>query len=318
MDSPFDHISPRRTFLKQVGALTAMAALGIGEEAEANPIPMVIGIEAKKLFFKISLGEWSFHKQLQAGTLNNLDFPAKAKNEFGVDAVEYVNVFFMDKAKNQSYLTELRNRCKDVGVSSRIILCDGLGDLADTDPGQRTKSIENHFPWVDAAHFLGCDSIRVNCAGKGTEAEVASAGIDGLNRLSEYASKAKLNVLVENHGGFSSNAKWTASVIRSVNKRNCGTLPDFDNFDISETNWYDRYQGVTELMPFAKYVSAKTVDFDAEGNCTETDYVRMLTIVKAAGYRGYLGAEYEGDKFSEEEGVKATLRLLRKVGEQLN
>lgn len=312
MNAPLDHTSPRRTFLKQVGALTAMAALGIGKEAEATPI-----IGAKKLFFKISLGEWSFHKQLQAGTLNNLDFPAKAKNEFGIDALEYVNVFFMDKAKDKSYLAELRNRCKDVGVKSVIILCDGLGDLANTDSVERKKAVENHFPWVDAAHFLGCESIRVNCSGTGTEAEVAAAGIDGLSRLSEYASKAKLNVLAENHGGISSNGKWMAKVIRSVKMKNCGMLPDFDNFDITPTNWYDRYQGITELMPYAKYVSAKTVDFDAEGNCVETDYVRMLKIVKAAGYRGYLGAEYEGEKLSEEEGVKATLRLLQRVGEQL-
>lgn len=313
MESPLDQTTPRRTFLKTATAWSALTALGIAEAAEAAPT----AIGAKKLFFKISLGEWSFHKQLQKGTLNNLDFPAKAKNEFGIDAVEYVNVFFMDKAKDQSYLAELRNRCKDNGVKSLIILCDGLGDLADTDPAQRTKAIENHFPWVDAAHSLGCHSIRVNCAGQGTEADVAAAGIDGLRRLSAYAQKAKLNVLVENHGGLSSNAKWMVNVIRSVNMKNCGMLPDFDNFDITATSWYDRYLGITELMPFAKYVSAKTINFDAMGNCAETDYVRMLTIVKASGYRGYLGVEYEGDQLSEEEGVKATLRLLQRVGEEL-
>jgi sugar phosphate isomerase/epimerase len=314
MESPIDNTPPRRTFLKQLGAWGALAALGI-EEVDAIPIPIATG--AKKPFFKISLAEWSFNRALKAGTLNNLDFPVKARKDYGLDGVEYVNRFFIDKVKDQTYLAELRNRCKDVGVKSLLIMCDDLGDLAETDAAKRTKTIENHFPWVDAAHFLGCHSIRVNCAGKGTESEVAAAGIDGLRRLSEYARMAKLNVIVENHGGLSSNAKWLANVIRTVSRKNCGTLPDFNNFDMGDGKWYDRYLGVTELMPFAKAVSAKSLDFDALGNCVETDYVRMLTIVKAAGYRGYLGIEYEGDTLSEDEGVKATLRLLQRVGAEM-
>ena len=196
-------------------------------------------------------------------------------------------------------------------------MCDSEGDLADTDPARRTIAVENHYKWVDAAHFLGCHSIRVNCAGKGTPEEVAKTGADGLARLSAYGKQAGLNVIVENHGGYSSNGQWLSGVIKSVGMANCGTLPDFGNVRIAEGNWYDRYKGVEELMPFAKGVSAKSYDFDAQGNCVETDYVRMLKIVKTAGYQGYIGIEYEGDKLSEREGIEATINLLYRAGKEV-
>jgi hypothetical protein len=112
--------------------------------------------------------------------------------------------------------------------------------------------------------------------------------------------------------------------MKAVGMANCGTLPDFGNFCIRRekgdmwespcVEWYDRYQGVEEIMPFAKGVSAKTYRFDAEGNCIESDYARMLPIVKQAGYTGYIGIEYEGSDLSEEQGIRATKALLERVG----
>lgn len=280
---------------------------------------------AAPLFFRISLAEWSLHRMLQAGNLTNLDFPAKAKNDFGIDAVEYVNQFFMDKAKDQAYLADLKQRCDDLGVTSVLIMCDGEGAMADSDAQKRQQAVENHYKWVEAAQFLGCHSIRVNCFGQGSAEEVAQAGADGLRRLSEFAKPANINIIVENHGGYSSDGQWLSGVMRAVDMPNCGTLPDFGNFCVRRENgepWgspcvemYDRYKGVEELMPFAKGVSAKSYDFDVEGNCTETDYARMLPIVKAAGYTGHIGIEYEGDALSEEDGIRATLALLKRVGE---
>jgi len=298
------HLS-RRSFLRRAGSL---AALGL------TALPEWSCMSEPKLFFNISLAEWSFHVSLEAGQMNHLDFPAIARKEFGLDGVEYVNQFFMDKAKDSTYLNELKKRCDDNGVRSLLIMCDSEGDLGDTNAIQRQQSVENHFKWVDAAHILGCHSIRVNCAGKGTAEEVAAAGADGLSRLSEYARQAGLNVIVENHGGFSSNGKWLASVMRAVSMPNCGTLPDFGNFNLGDNTWYDRYLGVEEMMPFAKAVSAKSYNFDDQGNAIETDYVRMLKIVKAAGYTGYIGIEYEGDKLSERDGIRATLNLLKRAG----
>jgi len=278
---------------------------------------------AAGLFFSISLAEWSLHKMLFAKELDHLDFPAKTKNDFGLSAVEYVNQFFMDKANNTAYLAELKKRCDDHGVTSVLIMCDGEGEMADLDKTRRMKAVENHYKWVEAARFLGCHSVRVNCFGIGSEEEVAKAGTDGLRKLSEFAQPLGINVIVENHGGYSSKGTWLTGVISAVGLPNCGTLPDFGNFCVrreQSDRWdspcveeYNRYQGVEEMMPYAKGVSAKAYGFDANGNCVETDYARMLPIVKNAGYTGFIGIEYEGE-WPEEKGIRATKALLERVG----
>ncbi|MBW8685037.1 sugar phosphate isomerase/epimerase family protein [Chitinophaga rhizophila] len=289
---------------------------------------------AKDLFFKISLAEWSFHEALFSGKLKHLDFPAKAKNDFGIEAVEYVNQFFKDKATDKAYLADLKKRCSDNGVRSVLIMVDGEGDMGAMGEKDRNKAVENHYKWVEAAASLGCHAIRVNAAGEGKPENVAKAVADSLQKLSSFANTHNINVIVENHGGSSSNGKWLADVMKQVNMPNCGTLPDFGNFCLNRTKpventpkgWantkcleeYDRYEGVTELMPFAKGVSAKTHDFDADGNCIETDYRKMLKIVKDAGYKGHIGIEYEGTKLSEDDGVRKTLELLKRVGAELS
>lgn len=328
----------RREFLRSIGLLTAgygLTASAMLESCSSKPSTTqsadsttVTTAMKKEIFFKTSLAEWSLHRALQAKQLDNLDFPAKAKNDFGISAVEYVNQFFKDQAKDTAYLTALKKRCDDNGVTSVLIMCDDEGFMADLDAKKRQQAVENHYKWVDAAKFLGCHSIRVNCFGAGSREEVAKAGTDGLRKLSEYGQTAGINVIVENHGGMSSDGQWLSAVITAVGLPNCGTLPDFGNFcvrrekgDMWESKcveWYDRYKGVSELMPFAKGVSAKTYDFDDQGNCVETDFAKMLSIVKEAGYRGYIGIEYEGTKLSEEEGIRATKRLLEKVSGLLN
>lgn len=307
----------RRHFLQQMSGIAAGLSL-LGNDA------LAFG-SSPKPFFKISLAQWSLHKALFAKQLDTLDFPAKAKNDFGISIVEYVNQFFKDKANDTKFLNELLKRCKDNGVSNHLIMCDGEGELGATDEAERIKAVENHYKWVNAAKYLGCATIRVNAAGKGTREEVAKAAADGLGRLCEYAAKEKINVIVENHGSYSSDGQWLASVMKQVNKKNVGTLPDFGNFCIKRdaTNYttclesYDRYQGTKELMPYAKGVSAKTYDFDDNGNCVETDYNKILRIVKDSGFKGIIGIEYEGDKLGEEEGIKKTKALLEKVGATL-
>ena len=261
--------------------------------------------------FKISLAEWSLHKTLREKKLDNLDFAKTAKEDYGIEAIEFVNQFFKDKAKDEKYLAELKRRASDLGVKMLLIMIDDEGDLGNKDDAKRTKAVENHYQWVDAAKFLGCHSIRVNARSTDDYEEAKKLAADGLRRLSEFAAKQQLNVIVENHGGLSSNGKWLSETIKSVGLANCGTLPDFGNFDT-----YDRYQGVAETMPFAKAVSAKSKNFDSEGNETETDYFKMMKIVTGAGYHGYCGIEYEGSKLSEPEGIKATKKLLERVREK--
>ncbi|MHC4775598.1 MAG: sugar phosphate isomerase/epimerase family protein, partial [Planctomycetota bacterium] len=205
----------------------------------------------------------------------------------------------------------------DAGVRSLLIMVDGEGALGDPDATTRSKVVQQHLRWVEAAEFLGCHSIRVNAGSQGTPQEQRDRAADGLRQLTELAAPHELNVIVENHGGLSSNGAWLASVIRQVDHPRCGTLPDFGNFRVAEGEWYDRYQGVEELMPFAKAVSAKSNDFDADGNEVHTDYRRMMRIVLDAGYRGYVGIEYEGEKLGEDEGIAATKALLERVRSEL-
>jgi L-ribulose-5-phosphate 3-epimerase len=268
--------------------------------------------------FNTSLAEWSLHRALENGKLDHMDFPKVARNEFGIDAIELVNTFFKTKATDQRYLTEFKKRAEDLGVRTLLIMCDHEGNVGDAAATERKKAIENHCRWLDAAKFLGCHSIRVNAYSSGTPEEQRKQVAEGLHALSQTAEKLGLNVLVENHGGLSSNAAWLASVVKAVNLPNCGTLPDFGNWKLGDGTEYDRYQGVTELMPLAKAVSAKSKDFDASGNEIHSDYRRMMRIVLAAGYNGHVGIEYSGEQLSEPEGILATKKLLEKVRSELS
>ncbi|MEM1336220.1 MAG: sugar phosphate isomerase/epimerase family protein [Bacteroidota bacterium] len=290
--------------------------------------------------FQISLAQWSFHntflgpkkegywewfvKTLQEspddillGDVDPKDFPGMAA-KFGVNSIELVNTFYYSKVNDQAFWDDFKKRCDAAGVSVGLIMCDALGNLGDADPEARKKTVENHHKWVDIAKFLGAHSIRVNAAGAGSAEEVAANAVDGLKQLGAYGASQGINILVENHGGYSSDGSWLSGVMAQVNMDNVGTLPDYGNFCMERgpeacVNEYDRYKGMAELMPYAKGVSAKSHDFDENGNETSTDFYKMLKIVKDSGFRGYIGIEYEGRVLSEEEGIEATLALLRKA-----
>ena len=304
----------RREFAKQasiaVGAMGAAVSLGCQSLAGGS----------SNSLYAISLAQWSLNRQFFGGKLNALDFAKVTKEEFDLDAIEYVNQFFKDKANDEAYLGQLKSRAADHGVKSLLIMVDGEGSLGHGDTAERNKAVLNHHKWADAAKFLGCHSIRVNAAttGNGSFEEKQKLAADGLRSLSEYGANLGLNVIVENHGGLSSNGAWLAGVMKIVNLPNCGTLPDFGNFNVGDDKWYDRYQGVAELMPFAKAVSAKSHEFDEKGDEVRTDYRRMMNIVLADGYRGYVGIEYEGSKVDAYTGIKKTKQLLEAVRDELS
>lgn len=307
---------PRRKFLSHLLAGTAAcSALTMLPRNSMGCLP-----DEDQPLYQISLAQWSLHRTFFAKKLDPLDFAKVTREEFEIDAVEYVNQFFKDKATDQEYLSELQKRAADHGIQSLLIMIDGEGNLGDPNPQGRKQTVENHKKWVDAAKFLGCHSIRVNAGSSGSFEDQQKQAADGLRMLSEYAKPLGLSVIVENHGGLSSNGKWLAGTIAMVDMENCGTLPDFGNFTINYTTKevYDRYQGVEELMPYAKAVSAKSHAFDAEGNETSTDYRRMMKIVLAAGYRGWVGIEWEGGTPDEYEGIRLTKKLLEKVRAELS
>ena len=300
----------RRDFIKDLGMLTAGAGL-------ASLLPLESFSIGKKETFQISLAEWSLHNTLFAKKLNNLDFPLKAKKDFGIDIVEYVSVFFDGKEKDPAYLKELKNRTDSEGIQNHLIMVDREGNLGDLDSKARLTAVENHYKWVEAAKYLGCKTIRVNAAGKGTAEEVKAAAIDGLGRLTEYGKKHKINVIVENHGGYSSDGKWLSAVIKGVNSPFCGTLPDFGNFGLGNGKEYDKYLGVQEMMPFAKGVSAKSMKFNADGEESDIDYSRMFSIIRAGKWSGIVGIEYSAGAIElEDEGIRKTKALLEKVFKQ--
>jgi sugar phosphate isomerase/epimerase len=271
--------------------------------------------EDNDLFFSISLAQWSLNKALFGGQLDNLDFPEYTKKNFDIHAVEYVNQFF--KSAEKSYITELLKRTEDLGVKNVLIMVDREGNLGEVDETKRKTAVENHYKWVEAAQILGCHSIRVNAGGRGTSEEVAYSATRSLRELSQFAADYGIHVIVENHGGYSSRASWLVSVIRNAGMINCGTLPDFGNFRVSRTENYDMYLGIKELMPLARGVSAKSHEFDEEGNETAKDFYRILKIVKDAGFRGYIGIEYEGRTLDQDAGILATRDLLIKAGKTL-
>jgi sugar phosphate isomerase/epimerase len=335
----------RRNFIKTTGMMALGGLLIPVKRISINSETYKAG----KLDFEISLAEFSFAGQLYSGKMTNMDFPAKAKNEFGIDVVEYVSGFFNEKHTDQNYLKELKKRCDDLGVKNNLIMVDGA-NIADLDPSKRIQAVEKHYAWVDAAKFLGCSTIRVNLgdtskamtgADDDPPAEAAKAAADGYHKLLEYAAKQDMYVIVENHFGNSTDIDWLVGVLKEVNMPNMGLLPDFGNFCRQRTKpltndikgmlgtkcikEYDKYEGVRKMMPYVKGISAKTHKFDANGNETETDFFKMFSIIKEAGFKGYVGIEYEGGFYnmfdpasgyvSDEVGVKATQVLLEKVKE---
>ena len=272
-------ITSRRHFLKTTGIALAGSMLPASADQKKVDKPR----------FNISLAQWSLHRKLRANKLTNLDFPKYSKDKFGIHAVEYVNRFFGNKGNDLGYLKDLKSRTDGEGVRNVLIMCDGEGRLGAKTEKQRNRTVDNHKKWVEAAKYLGCHSIRVNAGGPGGREELAKQVVDGLAKLSTFAKEYEINVIVENHGGLSSDGAWLANVLKTVAMHNCGSLPDFGNF-----HQYDRYQGMKDLMPYAKGVSAKSHDFNDAGQEKHSDFLKMMGIVAASGYSGYVGIEYEG------------------------
>ena len=324
----------RRRFLNNSfkGIAGTFAGISIFNIAPASTISQFFTIPDSQnhdgLFFKISLAQWSLHRSFNDNKLKAEEFPVIAKERFNIDAVEYVNGLYSKYATNSEFWGELKQRADDHGVKSLLMMVDDEGDLGNPNEKKRKKAVDNHYKWVDHANILGCHSIRVNGFGDGNKEVVANALVDGMGSLAEYAAKLNINVVIENHGLYSSNGKWVADVITKIGMDNCGTLPDFGNF-CTARKWgstqdgtcpevYDRYLGVKEMLPFAKGVSAKSYRFNDKGQETTIDYGKMLSIVKESGFAGHIGIEYEGNELSEPDGIIATKNLLISEGKKLS
>lgn len=312
-------MTSRRTFIKQTALTTA-----------AITLPKFPAFANKSNFNtpKISLAQWSLHRAFQNGELKAIDFASITKG-LGIHALEYVSQLYSDNASNEKFWSEMQKRASDIGVENVLMMVDEKEKLGDLNDDLRKTAIEDHYKWVNAAKILGCHSIRVNAFGEGTPEELTISLTDGLGRLTEYAEKENIFVILENHGLHTSDAAYMATIIKQVNNPFLGTLPDFGNW-CTNAEWggtkesqncneiYDPAKGLTEWMPYAKGVSAKTYEFDAEGNDTVIDYPKLLQIVKDANFEGHIGIEYEGENKSETEGIKATKQLIERVWKTLD
>ena len=276
---------------------------------------------------KISLAQWSLHRALENGDMKALNFAKIAKNDYGIDAVEYVNQFYVDMVKSEKFWAQMKERAENEGVKSLLIMVDNEGDLGNPNGLERSKTVENHYKWIHAAKIMGCHSIRVNAFGEGDRTSLRTSLVAGLGKLASYGAKENISVIVENHGLHTSDGAFMAGIIKEVNSPHLGTLPDFGNWCLN-AKWgstqnnqcddvYDRYQGVADFLPFAKGVSAKSYAFDSDGNETIIDYHKILKIVKDFGFVGYIGVEFEGEHMPEPAGIKATKKLIEKVWKEL-
>ena len=256
--------------------------------------------------FGISLAAWSMHRMFFARELDQLGMVALTR-ELGIDALELVNMFF--PSPQYVYLRELRRRASDAGVTLPLIMCDGEGNLAHAEAAKRAQAVRNHHKWVDIAAVLGCRAMRVNAGGDPGDDGALERNAESCRALVDYAAGAGIDVLVENHFGLSTDASWLVDLVRLVGSPRFGTLPDFGNLPPEA----DRYEAVRTMMQYAKAVSAKCYEFDDEGNETTIDFERMLRVVTDAGYTGFVGIEYEGQRLPEREGIIACKRLLERV-----
>lgn len=331
----------RRKFVNSTAktglALTFLGAYACKENKKEEKIDAteeVVENSMAEPFFKLSLAQWSINKMIRNDGVDPYTFAEKAAG-WGFTGLEYVSQLYnaeleaanFSEEAMQNFVDKCNTEAKKHGLENVLIMIDRQGDLAASDEKERKEAVENHHKWVDAAAAMGCHSIRVNLNGVQEPENWVAASVDGLSQLATYAKDKNINIIVENHGGLSSNAAMLASVMTKVNMDNCGTLPDFGNFCIKRESGdyyeskcieeYDKYKGVEELMPHAKAVSAKAYDFDENGDETKIDFARILKLVKDAGYSGYVGVEYEGENLSEEDGILATKNLLIKEGTAL-
>ncbi|MGB7394909.1 MAG: sugar phosphate isomerase/epimerase family protein [Pricia sp.] len=326
----------RRNFIRNSSqAGLALSFLGMyackETKKEETDVAEDVDLTVKQVdpFFKLSLAQWSIHRMIKDEGVDPYTFAEKAKN-WGFSGLEYVSQLYPADGDDNEYsedamaeFIEKSNIAAEThGMENVLIMIDGQGNLAVNDKEERMAAVERHHKWVDAAAAMGCHSIRVNLAGSDSPEEWKANSVDGLTHLGNYAQDKNINIIVENHGGLSSNAEMLADVMATVDMDNVGTLPDFGNFCMERTDdgcadMYDIYKGVKELMPYAKAVSAKTHDFDDDGNETEIDYVKMLEIVKDHNYTGFIGVEYEGDELGEEEGIMATKDLMLKAAQEI-
>jgi len=244
----------------------------------------------------ISLAQWALVDELRAGKWKNLDFPRIAREDFGLNGVEFVNTLF--DVPTADYLKQLKRNAEDYGVELVLIMVDAEGDPCVADKKDREQFAVNHRKWIDIANFLGCHAIRTNC--RGNEKTNPDDGLkwaaDAYERLLEYAIPANVSVLIENHGGFSNNADWMLKLFNKIDRLHFGSYPDWRE----PAKDFDNYAYLEKMLPWAHGMSYRNQP-------DEQQSAKMIRLCQELGYSGWYGIESSG-----REAISEGIRILRK------
>ena len=328
-------INSRRKFLKNTFSVFSTTLLA----------PNLFAKKIDKSKMDIGLQMYSFAPLIMQGKFDLLGFPDLVKNTYGINGAEYWSIPFMGRENDRDFLNDLKRRSDDNGVDNLIILVDDIDiktmqsgpSLASSNKNDRDTAIDYHKKWVDVAKNIGCHSIRINLRSEEeNDQKILENSSESISKLIEFSKQDIISIVIENHGGITGDADWLVSLMKNVDSKHLGTLPDFGtyNFCIKRGNLnfqslsencedqYDKYLGVKKLMPYAKGVSAKSHEFDKDGEELSTNYSRMIKIISESNYKGYITIEYEGAMkgmfggegtyLSPHEGILATKKLINK------
>ena len=328
-------INSRRKFLKNTFSVFSTTLLA----------PNLFAKKIDKSKMDIGLQMYSFAPLIMQGKFDLLGFPDLVKNTYGINGAEYWSIPFMGRENDKDFLNDLKRRSDDIGVDNLIILVDDIDiktmqsgpSLASSNKNDRDTAIDYHKKWVDVAKNIGCHSIRINLRSEEeNDQKILENSSESISKLIEFSKQDNISIVIENHGGITGDADWLVSLMKNVDSKHLGTLPDFGtyNFCIKRGNLnfqslsencedqYDKYLGVKKLMPYAKGVSAKSHEFDKDGEELSTNYSRMIKIISESNYKGYITIEYEGAMkgmfggegtyLNPHEGILATKKLINK------
>jgi len=271
--------------------------------------------------FKVSIAPWSLTRKPYGENdpdgIHFLDYPLVAR-ELGFEAIEHDNLHYPGDLPNDKHLAKMKQRTEEAGVTNTLILCGALGDIADSRKSRRKKANFNYERWIEAAQFLGCHQVRVVCSDHIDIDwdEKMKLTVEAVSKLADFAQGHSIELLIENHNGYTSNPNWLVEMIQKVNRPNCGILGDFTEWRIEQNPdvlYPDPYKGYEILAPYVKSVGAKSTTFDVLGNELVTDYPRMFEILNKVGYQGYIAVEYFGNDLPRRKGTTMTKELVERI-----
>ena len=281
----------RRNFLEQSAVLGAGGLL--------TPLVMKASekiISSEQIKDDISLAQWALVDEVKSGKWKNLDFPRIAREDFGLNGIEFVNTLF--ETPTEGYLKKLKQNAVSYNVTMVLIMVDDEGDGCEPTKEARKQFEINHRKWVDIANYLGCKAIRTNCRGPQNvdKQEALKWATESYHMLLEYAIPAKIDVVIENHGGVSNDPDWMVSLMKKVNNPHFGTYPDWRK----PAPDFDNYVYLQKTLPYAKGMSYRNQP-------TEELTAKMIRLSKEGGYHGWYGIESTG-----RDEIKKGTELLKK------